>query len=88
MLCVAGRAVVRGRSVLETMYGRHRLKVFVADFAQQVQRQRQIDCEDASRARQIAHADRSAVRFDAALGDGKAEAEPGSIGAALLEWPK
>ena len=55
---------------------------------QQVRRQRQIDCKDASGARQIAHADGSPVRFDAALGDGKSQAEPGSIGPALLERAK
>src|SRR5688500_11071937 len=47
--------------------------------------QREVDRENAPGARHVAHVNRSAIRFDAAPGDGKAEAEPAAIGPTLLE---
>src|SRR4029453_17854584 len=46
---------------------------------------RQVDDEDASLVRQVASIDPAIVRFDAPSAQGKAEANTGSIGAALLE---
>ena len=46
---------------------------------------RQVDGEDAAPFRQVARVDPAMVRFDAPSAEGEAQAEPGAVGAALLE---